>query len=420
MTSENLDIDLNLISGKEDNKIIFMRDVAEENGPSLTNNAAIYTYIFPTTIIYQELNFLGKTVKSKVYNTDNELTLVDAVTSDKKMYVVTANSLETFTVNENTMKKENETIISINSVTQLGFSKGDLFLMVIKTANGGMELVANDNLSLEGYYTHLKGKQIILSDSGNKNYVVFVQDDIYQEKGTYYFIINPSVNKSSSLVFEKVPDIDTKFTQVFELNSRIHFIRDTEHAMFTKGAKKSTVKLRNTLPILGVLYWSWYQYLEEDKFLVVSDIGSSGNLKVMAVNITTPKVICPPRLGSVEKYEKFTVVTKTMQYDFEVFFKMTGTQNFVAGTPFDTAICFIFGVAFVGFAFICLKRSINNRDFKKVNKLLKERRVLTEDERAAIQRKGILNKIEEKLENEAYREGDQSDSFSLDEADNNL
>lgn len=425
MNSEILGIDLKLISGKEDNQIIFMRDVAEENGPTENTTAAMYTYIYPTTIVYQEVNFLGKTVKSKVYNTDNELTMIDAVTSNKKMYVVTANSLEAYTVNENTMKKEYEYIIPVNSVSQMGFTKGGLYLITIKNSAGNMELVANDKLSLEGYYTHLKGKHITLFASGNKNYVAFIKDDFYQDKGTYYFIINPSVSKPSSLVFEKIPELDEMYSKVFELNTRIHFIKGTDHAMFTKGAKKSLVKLRNSLPLLGVLYWSWYQYLEEDKFLVVSDIGSNGNLKVMAVNLTNPKVICPPRLGSIERYEKFSVFTKTAQYDFDVLFKTTGVQNFVSGTYFDQAVCIILGIAVTGFAFIWLKRSINNRDFKRINEILKQRReTLVARETQTKKGLDILDKINQKLEQDAFKNefegGSIIDDENYNEADSDL
>lgn len=415
MTSDILDLPLETISGKEDKHILFMRDMAEDNGPSLNKTSSLYIYVHPTTIIYHEIDFLGKSVKSMIYNTDNELSIIDAVTHNKKMFVVTSNSLEAFTVNENMMKKELEIIIPVNTVAQLGYSRGKLFVMTIKTADGGMELIANDKLSLEGYYTHLKGKHVDLIASGNRNYVVFVKDDFYQDKGSYYYLINPKASKPSSMVWQKIPEINTLHPKVFELRDRIHFIKDTEHKMYTKGALKTLIRLKNTLPLLGLLYWSYYQYPEEDQFLVVSDIASSGNLKVTSVNLTNPKVICPPRIGTVEKYEKFSVVMRKEKYNFEVLFQTTGTQGFISATLFDQVMCLLFGIAVAGFAYIWMQKAANDRDFERINKALAKRRgKVAEDES---HEKDLLEEIEKKMDQEQYADVDVQDSLSDDDDD---
>lgn len=237
MLSDNLDVDLSLISGKEGDQIKFMRDTAQDNGPSANRTVSAYIYIEPKVIVYLELNFLGKSVKTKSYETDTLMNVVDSFALNKKMYVATGGSLEVYTVNENMMIKDKEIMIPVNSVRKIGFTRGKLFLFVT-SADGKMELVANNKFSLENAYVHLKAKSIDIFDSGNRNLVIFAQDDAYADRGTYYYIENPKANKSSSLVFEKIPEIKKRYKKVFELKGRIHFILDTEHAMYTKGSKK--------------------------------------------------------------------------------------------------------------------------------------------------------------------------------------
>lgn len=403
MLSDNLDIDLSIISGKEGDQIKFMRDITQENAPSSTRNVATYIYVHPNNIIYHEINFLGKSVKTKAYKTDNQLELIDSFAINKKLHVVTGGSLEIYNVDANTMVKEYETLIPVNSISQISYTRGKLYLFV-KRVDGMMHLVANTKFSLENAYLHLKAKYIKLMDSGNRNLVVFVQDDPYDKFARYYYIENPKANKSSSLVFAPIPELKKIYNKAFELKGRIHFIMGTEHAMYTKGGKTTTVSLKNTLPILGLSFWSYYQYLQEDKFVLVADINPSGNLKLVQASLTTPKVVCPPRIGSVEKYEKFSVLTKDYEYQFEVMFQTTGTQDFVNGTIFDQIVCVMFGVAIAGGVFLWFKKSLNDRDFKRFNAALKKKRGLT----ATVVQEGpdqdgdLMDQIEEIVEKDGY------------------
>lgn len=172
-------------------------------------------------------------------------------------------------------------------------------------------------------------------------------------------------------------------------------------------------------------YWSYYQYLQEDKFLLVSDIGSMGSLKLIQVSLTNPKVVCPPRIGSVEKYEKFSVITKDFEYQFEVMFQTTGTQDFVYGSLFDQIMCLLFGIAIAGGVFLWFKKKLNDRDFKKFNAALARRRGLLGDtvEENKEKEGDILDKIDEMAKEEAYADVDAEDSrgssgLNSDEEDN--
>lgn len=362
-----------LVRDMEGTNLRLMRDTVEENGPGIGKNSALYLYVFPRTIVYQEINFLGKPVRIKEYQTDYDLLLLDAVVFNKRIFMIKTDSMMSLTVNEDKMMKNEEIPIPPNKVSAIGFTSGQLFLFVLNSEDG-MSLVASSTFSIDSVYTHIKGKRIRLYNAGNRSYIVFVLEDLFTGFGTYYYIVNQQVTKPSSLVFEKIPELKSEVNRIFEFRDRIHFINGNQHNMFMKGSKKSLVKYVNNAPIIGVVYWSFYQYLEEDQFLTVADQQSTGILKLANIVVTKPVISCPPRIGSIEKYEKFSVFNKKNEYQFEVVFLNTGKQDFIHGTLFEGIFCVLSGIG-VAFAFyVWYKRTLNDVNFEKMSNILKKRR----------------------------------------------
>ena len=108
--------------------------------------------------------------------------------------------------------------------------------------------------------------------------------------------------------------------------------------------------------------------------MTVSDVGETSNLKIASVNLTVPKVVCPPRLNSAELYVKFSVFNKKTQYDFDVVFHQTGYQDFIYGSIFEHVFCVLLAVATIYAAYVWLRKSINDKDFDKFNEVLARRR----------------------------------------------
>lgn len=376
VTVDFWNIDINVTYGKEEKDIILLRDKLEENGPSEKHQAITYLYVAPSTVVYHGINFLGRTAKTKVYKMDRELSLIDLIAYNKRIYMVNTFALIVMTVNEDKMIKDSEIIIKPNSVKQLAITNGKLFLF-IKSNVDSYELVANNVFDIEGGIVHLKAKKILIIPSGNRRYVFHVSDDSYSSKGKYYYIINPSVSKPSNLVFSEIPDIHDKYLEVFELHNRIHFVNGIKHQMYMKGSEKQTVRYEPKAPIVGMLYWSAYQYIAEDQFLLQQDKVAGKNavsqLRVASVYLTPPKVICTPRPSVVERYEKFSVYNRYKEYKFEVHFLTTGKANFQAASLFDITLCMLFGLLMVGLGYVCFKKTSNDRAFEIFNKTLIER-----------------------------------------------
>ncbi len=366
-------IDFNIIKGIESKDMILLRDVIEETGPGVDGAASTFLYIAPKTMVYHQMNFLGRTVRSKVYTLDYDLSLIDAVAFNKRMYMINTYAMITMTINEDKMTKDEEVLITPNQFSQVGLTYGRVFIFVVKDSDG-YKIAANTKFTTEGLYYHsnLNGKKIVISKSGNRGLMVFVQEDEYNNKGTYYYIVNPGVTKPSGLVFEKVPEITDQYQRVFEMNDRIHFVKENRHVMFTKGSQKSLIKFVNTLPILGVVYWSTSQYLSEDRFLMLADQETSGILKLSTTTLTPPQIVCLPRLNSVERYEKFSVFNRMFEYRFDVVFHNTGNDDFEAGTFFQILTCILGGLAVLGCGWVCFLQHRNDRDELNLNKVIKK------------------------------------------------
>ena len=366
-------IDFNVIKGIEGKDMMLLRDTIEETGPTVDGSASTFLYVAPKTMIYHQMNFLGKTVRSKVYTLDYDLSLIDAVAYNKRMYMINTYAMITMTINEDKMTKDDEVLISPNFFSQVGLTYGHIFIFVVKAADG-YKVAANSIFSTEGLYYHsnLSGKKIVITKSGNRQLIFFVQEDEYNNKGTYYYILNPGVTKPSGLVFEKVPEITDQYSRIFEMNDRIHFVKENRHVMFTKGSQKSLISFVNTLPIIGVVYWSTGQYLSEDRFVTLADQETNGIFKLSTTTLTPPQIVCLPRLNSVERYEKFSVFNRMYEYRFDVVFHNTGNDDFEAGTLFQILTCILGGVAVLACGWVCFLQHRNDKDELMLNKIIKK------------------------------------------------
>lgn len=372
-------IDEKIIENKLAKDIKIVKDLTEENGPSPTRNAATYLFVAPRHLIYHEINYLGRTVKVKNYQLDNDIVLQDMIVISKKVYLVTPTAMITLAVNEDKMMKEGEILIPPNTIQKVAATSGQIFLFT-RMASDGHTMVVSANNKFINYddYIHLTGRKIDLIKAGNRSYLVFIIDDpndIIHNLGTYYWIKNPGAKKASSLVFEKIPEMREKVDHVFELSDRIHFIKGSKHWMYTKGSKKQLVMYKNPLknPILGLVYWSTFQKLEEDKLLLVQDVLNQGVIKVAPLVFNPPKVICAARENKYERYEKFTVYTSKKEYDYEIVFHTTGSGDFVSGSLFEIVFACCLAISLMALSYLCMKRSINDRDFRRLNAALKEK-----------------------------------------------
>lgn len=99
--------------------------------------------------------------------------------------------------------------------------------------------------------------------------MIFVVDK--KGDGKYYTIMNPYVKKAISLVFVPVEGINKQFPHVVDLKSRIHFYDDLEHVVYLKKTTKGILSFSTQQPILGIVYTSVSQFLEQDKVLLMTD-----------------------------------------------------------------------------------------------------------------------------------------------------
>lgn len=89
--------------------------------------------------------------------------------------------------------------------------------------------------------------------------------------GKYFTIRNPFVTKAISLVFEPVEGINRWYPNVVDFKDRIHFYDELEHVLYLKGTKKGVLSFSTKDPILGIVYSSVNQFLEQDKVLLMTD-----------------------------------------------------------------------------------------------------------------------------------------------------
>ena len=89
--------------------------------------------------------------------------------------------------------------------------------------------------------------------------------------GKYFTIKNPYVTKAISLVFVPIEGINRQYANVVDFRDRIHFYDELEHVLYLKGTKKGILSFSTQAPILGIVYSSVNQFLEQDKVLLMTD-----------------------------------------------------------------------------------------------------------------------------------------------------
>lgn len=164
--------------------------------------------------------------------------------------------------------------------------------------------------------------------------------------GKYWYLLNPSVTKAISLVFKSIDGINKQYGSVVNMKDRIHFYDDLEHAMIIKGSNKGVVNYRTNSPILGIVYDSVHQFLEQDKVLLVNDKRNAqhGSLVVTPLVLRKPYVTCVNEQSAIARYLKFVVTTRKIKWRFSVKINGLGVSKYVQPTWY--VVCWCFAIAF--------------------------------------------------------------------------
>lgn len=263
----------------------------------------------------------GNTFRKKIYHADQDLRIVDFVAVNKLIYIVSPERMFKYSVNKDKLRKEIEINLKVdNSIKEIGLTQGMIFLYV-KRSDRGQYLYASSQFTMEENefgFKHLEGRRIFLHNAGDQNYVVFVVDK--KGQGKYWYIKNTGVKKAISLVFGPIEGINRMYKHVVGLKDRIHFYEGLSHAMYIKEAKKGIVKFSPQQPILGMVYDSVHQFLEQDKVLLVNDKRNEdvGRLAVFPLVLRKAYVTCVNEQNTITKYLKFIIKTRKYTWRFSV------------------------------------------------------------------------------------------------------
>lgn len=340
--------------------IIIARDKGESNGPSHNRTGVIYIHVPPNKIIYHEMDTHGNTFKMKVYEADQDLRVVDFVAISRQVYIISPDRLFKYLVNEDSLRKEEQlSDIKENEYKQVGMTIGGIFLFV-KRFKGGERLFANDKFETKDGHLHLEGRRVQLKNSGDQNYVVWVEG--LSGKGKYYYVKNKNVTKGISLVFNPIEEIDREYANVVEFKDRIHFYEGLSHAVYIKGAKTGVLNIPTSFPIVGIWYESTYQLLEEDRVLFVRDkleeaLTSQGILHMIPIELSKPRVVCVNERDSIEQYLKFIVYTRDIKYRFSVKINGQGGSLYERPTIFVMLWCLAIAFFVVLISYCCKEKA---------------------------------------------------------------
>jgi hypothetical protein len=372
-----------VIEGQD--KIIVARDKAESNGPNPNSTAVSYIHVPPNIIIYHEMDEHGNTFKKKEYHADQDLRIVDFVAVDKLVFIISPDRMFKYSVNKDKLRKEMEIAegVTDNEFKQIGLTQGRVFLYVKRVDNGEVLYASSKFTEKEDEfgYLHLKGRRVYLKNAGDQNYVVFVVDK--KGVGQYWFIKNTQVKKAISLEFGEIKGINRRFQHVVGMKDRIHFYEGLEHLMYIKGSKKGIVKFSTHQPILGIVYDSVHQFLEQDKILLVTDDrhGEHGQLSVVPMVLRHPYVTCVNEQRAIAKYLKFVITTKKIKYQFSVKINGLGGLKYVEPTWYQICWCAAIAFALVLISYCCMKKAAIDRETGKVGfELGRVERVNDEDD----------------------------------------
>ena len=338
--------------------LIIARDKSESNGPSVNKTGVVYIYIPPNIVIYHEMNEHGNTVTKKIYHADVNLRTVDFVAWKRNLYIISPDRMFHFMVREDQLRKEKLlSNFTENAYKQIGMTQGGVFLYV-RRYREGERLYAHENFTDQLGHLHLQGKKVRLQNCGDQSYVVWVEG-VGAKRSSYYYLSNTHVKRAVSMEFVEIKGIKKRYANAVQLEDRIHFYDNLDHAMYVKGSDKGIVRFPASNPIVGVWYHSIYQYLEEDMFLLVKDVDGKmkGRLSLTPVRLTEPRVVCVNEKDAVETYLKFVVYTRTKRYRFSV--KITGNGNglYVGTTYFKIAWCFAIIFFCLLISYCCMKKA---------------------------------------------------------------
>lgn len=215
-------------------------------------------------------------------------------------------------------------------------------------------------------YLHLKGRRIFLRNAGDQNYVVFVVDR--KGDGKYWYIKNTGVKKAISLVFGEIAGINRRYQHTVGLKDRIHFYEGLNHAMYIKESKKGIVHFSTHQPILGMVYDSVHQFMEQDQILLVDDAKgeAKGKVVVLPLVLRKPYVTCVNEQRAIAKYLKFVITTRKTKWRFSVKINGLGGSKFIEPTWYQIAWCFAIAFAVVLLSYCCMKKAETDREAGKV------------------------------------------------------
>ena len=337
--------------------LIITRDKSEAAGPTANKTSVIYIYAQPNKIIYHEMDEQGQTFKMKVYKTDQYLRVIDLASMSRNLYVITPDKFIQYAVNEDRLRKINEyTNFTQNSYSKIAILPGGVFLFVKRDVQGE-SLRATDTFTTEEGFKHLYGRRVYLQSAGNRNYVVWKEG--FASTGQYYYLTNPGVNSAISLVFQAIPGVNRQYQFAVNLFNRIHFFQKLDHVVYLKNSKTGLASYNSSYPILGIPYSSKYQYLTEDKFLLVKDVlaDKHGTLALTPIQIHAPSVVCNNSMQSLKKYLHFEITTETMVYDFIINIIGYGKQMHVNATWYIIAWAYALAFGVLLISYFCMEKT---------------------------------------------------------------
>lgn len=371
-----------VIKGKDN--IIIARDKGESNGPSVNQTGVVYIHVPPNVIIYHEMDIHGNTFKMKIFYADQDLRIIDFVAIKRQIYIVSPDRIYQYIANEDKLRKEVQlSDFKENEFKQIGMTKGGVFLFV-KRFKGGERLFANDKFETLDGHLHLEGLKVRIRNAGDQNYVVFVQ---YKGKPScYYYLTNEYVKKAISLEFVKIEGLSSWYQNVVGMKDRIHFYDGLKHALYIKGSAQGILHMPTSHPIMGIWYQSTYQYLKEDRFLLVKDDlkladTRRGILELAKIALISPRVICVTERESVENYLKFVVYTRTAKYRFSVKINGQGGAQYINPTFFVIAWCFAMSLFIILISYCCLQKAKMDKLKGKADIILGSMEILEQKDR---------------------------------------
>jgi len=138
--------------------------------------------------------------------------------------------------------------------------------------------------------------------------------------------------------------------------------------LYLKGTKKGILNFRTTSPILGIVYSSVNQFLEQDKVLLMTDKRNDqfGSITLAPMVLRMPNVVCLNDNNPFTTYLRFTVVTTRNRYKFAAKINGRGGAKYIQPTWYIICWCFAIAFAVVIISYCWMKRVETERIAEKV------------------------------------------------------